>query len=167
MPIPAVDPTRPKSVATRVLTPIFLSPAGKWTLMNVSKRVDPPLLRLTRGRISSVMVLELVLLTTTGAKSGVQRTVPLVYFTDGDRVILMASNYGGTRHPAWYHNIRATPEVTLYAAGCTGRFVAEETTGAERERLWELAKQHTRAYAQYEQTTQGREVPVVALSPAG
>ena len=53
-----------------------------------------------------------------------QRTVPLVYFTDGDRVILMASNYGGTRHPAWYHNIKATPEVTLYAAGCTGRAVA-------------------------------------------
>lgn len=165
MPIPPVDPTRPDDLLKRTLTPFFLSPAGKWTLMNVSQRIDPALLRLTRGKVSSVIALPIVLLTTVGAKSGAQRTVALVYFTDGDRVILMASNYGGTRHPAWYHNIRADPEVTLSGGGHTGRFLARETTGAERDRLWGLAKQHTRAYAQYEGTTQGREVPVLALTP--
>jgi hypothetical protein len=56
-------------------------------------------------------------------------------------VILIASNYGGTRHSAWYYNVKADPMVTLLGGGFEGRFVGEEITGAERERLWALAKQ--------------------------
>ena len=82
-----------------------------------------------------------VLLTSKGAKSGVQRTTPLIYFTDGDRVVLIASNYGGTRHPAWYYNVKADPAVTLLGGGFEGKFTGEEATGAERQRLWALAKQ--------------------------
>jgi deazaflavin-dependent oxidoreductase (nitroreductase family) len=71
------------------------------------------------------MVTPLVLLTHKRAKSGGERTTPLIYFTDGDRVILIASNYGGTRHPSWYHNVKANPTVTLAAGGFEGRFVGE------------------------------------------
>lgn len=88
----------------------------------------------------------------------------LLYLTDAGRVICMASNYGGTRHPAWYYNVKANPEVTLSAGGYEGRFRGEETAGAERERLWALAKQLTVGYADYEKTTGGREIPVIAFT---
>ena len=108
-----------------------------------------------------------VLLTSTGAKSGAQRATPLIYFTDGDRVILVASNYGGTRHPAWYHNVKANPQVTLLAGGVEGRFVGEEVTGAERERLWALAKKWNPGYEQYESSAKGRHIPLLAFTAAG
>ena len=86
---------------------------------------------------------------------------------DAGRVILMASNFGGTRHPAWYHNLNAHPEVTLYGGGYEGRFRAHEATGAEHERLWGLAKRFSEGYARYEQTTGGRTIPVMVLEPVG
>jgi deazaflavin-dependent oxidoreductase (nitroreductase family) len=164
--IPPVDPSAPKGVAARTLEPLFLGSFGKWFLMNVSRRVDPTLLRASRGRVSTVMITPVVLLTARGAKSGLERTVPLLYFTDGDRVILMASNYGGTKHPAWFHNVRANPAVTLSAGGSTGPFVASIAEGEERERLWGLAQSLTRAYTKYEGTTGGREIPIVVFTPA-
>ncbi|HEX6688820.1 MAG TPA: nitroreductase/quinone reductase family protein [Solirubrobacterales bacterium] len=105
------------------------------------------------------------MLTTTGARSGLKRTVPLLFFTDGQRVILMASNYGGSRHPAWFHNVSANPEVTLCAGGYEGQFIGREAGGEERERLWELAQKLTRGYSKYQDTTQGREIPVLAFTP--
>jgi deazaflavin-dependent oxidoreductase (nitroreductase family) len=103
----------------------------------------------------------------TGAKSGIQRTTPLIYFTDGDREILVASNYGGTRHPAWYYNVTANPTVTLLAGGFEGQFVAEEVTGAERDRLWALAKQWNPGYGQYESSAAARTIPLLAFTPIG
>jgi deazaflavin-dependent oxidoreductase (nitroreductase family) len=94
---------------------------------------------LSRGRISTIAVTPVVLLTHTGARSGTRRTTPLIYFTDHDRVILIASNYGSSHHPAWYHNVKANPEVTLSARGFQGPFIGTEVTGAERDRLWALA----------------------------
>ena len=108
-----------------------------------------------------------ILLTSTGAKSGVRRTTPLIYFTDGDRVILVASNYGGTRHPAWYYNVKAHPMVMLLGGGFEGRFAATEVTGAERERLWALAKQWNPGYEQYEASASGRQIPLLAFTAIG
>ena len=79
-------------------------------------------------------------MTHVGAKSGRTRTSALVYFTDRGRVILIASNFGESRNPAWYHNIKANPIVTLYGRGIRGRFMAEEIYGAERDRLLQRAK---------------------------
>ena len=167
MGIPEVDPTAPIGLGKRIITPLALSKAGKWTLMHVSCHIDPALVRVTRGRVSTLMVTPAVLLTTVGAKSGVERKVALLYFTDAGRVILMASNFGGTRHPAWYHNLNAHPEVTLYGGGYEGPFRAHEATGAEHERLWGLAKRFSEGYARYEQTTGGRTIPVMVLEPVG
>jgi deazaflavin-dependent oxidoreductase (nitroreductase family) len=165
VPIPEVDPTAPATLAKRIITPPARTQAGRWALMNISRRIDPALVRLSRGRLSTLLFTPAVLLTTVGAKTGAERTATLIYFTDAGRVILMASNFGQSRHPAWYHNVKANPEVTLYAGGYEGRFRGEEATGAERERLWALAKCLTEGYADYEQTTDGRQIPVVAFSP--
>ncbi len=78
----------------------------------------------------------------------------------------MASNYGQRKHPSWYHNVKANPEVTLYARGREGRYRAEVTSGAERDRLFALAKQYVKAYEMYEgMTAGGRQIPVVAFTP--
>ncbi|UXA08173.1 nitroreductase family deazaflavin-dependent oxidoreductase [Mycobacterium sp. SMC-2] len=171
MPIPRVDPVADSlagSLAKRMVGKFAVSSPGQWFLRHISPHVDPGLMRLTRGRVSSMGTFpRSVLLTCTGAKSGVRRTTPLIYFSDGDRVILVASNYGGARHPAWYHNVKADPIVTLLGGGFQGRFVSEEVTGPERERLWALAKQWNPGYEQYESSAGGREIPLLALSPSG
>ena len=78
-------------------------------------------------------------MTTTGAKSGEPRTAAVVYFNDGDDVILIASNYGGTRHPAWYHNLKANQTAILQRGRRSGTYVAAEVNDeADRERLFVL-----------------------------
>jgi deazaflavin-dependent oxidoreductase (nitroreductase family) len=145
------------------------SPAGRWFGINVSARIDPFLLRVTGGRVSSFQMAPIVALTAPGRTSGEPRTTPLLYFTDGGDVILIASSFGREKHPAWYHNVRAHPEVTLTARGHSGRYVAREATGEERERLWLLANQLYPGYDDYQTraTASGRgPIPVLVLSPA-
>lgn len=126
-------------------------------------------MRATRGRINLAFGgLPMVVLTSTGARSGQPRETPLGYFTDGDDVVLIASNYGGARHPAWYHNLVAHPECELRIGERGGRFVAREATGADRDRLYALAVKLYPGYANYETQTDGiRTIRVLRLSPAG
>jgi deazaflavin-dependent oxidoreductase (nitroreductase family) len=166
--VPAVDPTQPPTRFKRLMTSIALSRPGTWFYINVASRLDPWLIRATRGRIDSSMgVVPIVLLTARGARSGIKRTVPLLYFTDRDDVILMASSFGRPRYPAWYHNLKAHPEVSLHRRGRTGSYVAHEVDSAERDRLYKLAKQLYSGYGVYEGRVAGvRRVPVLRLSPA-
>ena len=95
--------------------------------------VEAPLIKATRGRLKLNPAVPMVMLRSLGARSGEPREVPLAYFTDGDDVILIASNYGGTGHPAWYHKLRAHPECELHIGPRGGRFVARgrlEMTGS-------------------------------------
>ncbi len=165
MGIPSVDPGAPPNLRKRIITPVALTGAGRWFLMNVSRRVDPALVRMSGGRVSTVAFTPIVLLTTTGARSGLERTIPLLYFTDADRVVLIASNYGQHRHPAWYHNVKANPQVRMWAAGRGGRYVGHEATGEERARLFELATQLTEGYAQYAERVPDRAIPVLVFEP--
>jgi deazaflavin-dependent oxidoreductase (nitroreductase family) len=166
--IAAVDPTVPPSAIKRSLTSFALSRPGTWFYINVASRIDPWLIRATRGRVdSSGRAAPIVLMTTRGARSGVERTVPLLYFTDGDDVILMASSFGRPRYPAWYFNLEASGEATLYRLGVAARYTAVEVESPERDRLYELAKQLYRGYGIYEDRVEGiRRVPVLRLSPA-
>jgi deazaflavin-dependent oxidoreductase (nitroreductase family) len=102
-----------------------------------------------------------------GAKSGRTRTSALVYFTDRGRVIIIATNFGGSRNPAWYHNVKANPHVTLCGRGIGGRFIAEEIYGAERDHLFQRTKDAPGPYRTYEQAaaTRFRCVPVIAFTP--
>lgn len=127
-------------------------------------RIDRAVIKATNGHVSMSLVMPEVLLTHTGAKTGRQRSTPLTYFTDRGRVITIASNYGGDRHPAWYHNVVAHPRVTLSARGYTGNFFGEEVTGTERDRLFDLAKQFVPNYADYEKMAGDRRIPVVAFT---
>jgi deazaflavin-dependent oxidoreductase (nitroreductase family) len=167
VPIPRVDPDKPPSRRKRLLTRFGLSKPGTWYGINVASRVDPALMKLTRGRVNLMAnILPTVLLTVRGRKSGVDRTVPLVYFSDRDDVILMASSFGRPKLPAWYRNITANPEVTLTAGGVSERYRATEVEGPERDALYEKAKQVYAGYGIYEERTAGiRHVPVLRLSP--
>jgi deazaflavin-dependent oxidoreductase (nitroreductase family) len=165
MSVPAVNPGR--SVAHRIVTRVALSPMGLRFLRDIGSRVDPTLIRLTRGRVSSVWPFPAVVLTHVGAKSGITRTSALVHFTDRGRVILVASNFGEARNPAWYHNVKANPIVTLYGRGVCGHFMAEEIYGAERDRLFRRAEGGTGPYGKYEQSAaaKSRYIPVIGFTP--
>ncbi|HEX2435417.1 MAG TPA: nitroreductase family deazaflavin-dependent oxidoreductase [Solirubrobacterales bacterium] len=101
----------------------------------------------------------------TGRKSGEPRTVPLVYYTLGEEVILIASSFGRPRHPSWYLNVKANPEVELLGGGVRRRYLARETSGAERDRLFALAEKLYAGYGLYATRTRGRIIPVLALRP--
>jgi deazaflavin-dependent oxidoreductase (nitroreductase family) len=107
-----------------------------------------------------------LLLTSTGAKSGEQRTTPVVYQPDGDRMVIFASKAGAPENPAWYHNLRANPNATVEVGNDTVEVEAVVTEGDERERLFSKQKQLMAQFADYEQKTT-RQIPVVALKPKG
>ncbi|MBW3590325.1 MAG: nitroreductase family deazaflavin-dependent oxidoreductase [Actinobacteria bacterium] len=104
----------------------------------------------------------LVLLTTTGAKSGKTRTTPLVYLPDGDRIIVFASKGGSPTHPSWYHNLQANPQATVEVGTDQFDVTAVELQGEERDGLYSKhAEQHPQ-FAEYQATT-SRTIPVIAL----
>lgn len=169
MGIPAVDPTA-GSALLRIGAKVTGNTPGRWLARRVAPRIDRPLLRLSRGRVSSAMVTPELLLTTVGAKTGKRRVTPLTYFTDGDRAVVVASNYGGSRHPAWYYNVLAHPTVTIAAGGYSGTFAGEEATGPERDRLWKLAETFIPSYTEYARLASKRTIPVLTfteIEPAG
>jgi deazaflavin-dependent oxidoreductase (nitroreductase family) len=165
MSVPAVDLGR--SFAHRAVGWVARSPLGLRFIRDIGSRVDPTLIRLTRGRVSCVWPVRAVAMTHVGAKSGKSRSSALVYFTDRGRVILIGSNFGESRNPAWYHNVKANPLVTLHGRGIRGSFIAQEIYGAERDHLFQRAKDAPGPYGQYERAalTQSRNIPVVALTP--
>jgi deazaflavin-dependent oxidoreductase (nitroreductase family) len=121
--------------------------------------------RRTGGRIGHAAGgLRNLLLTTTGRRSGERRTVPLTYMTDGDRYVLVASNGGADRHPAWWLNLEQTPRATIQVGSRTLAVVARRADAAERARLWPALKTMNPFYGQYERLT-AREIPVVILEP--
>lgn len=169
MRVPPVDPLAPRRLRKAVMEPFALTSAGRWWIMNVAPRIDATIGRASGGRLTSMPGIPMVLLTHRGAKSGRTYVTPLLYFTDGpeQNAVVIASNYGRARHPAWLANVRAHPEVELQARGRGGRYRAEVLgEGPERDRLFGLAKRLTRAYADYElRTAQARTINVVVLSP--
>ena len=149
--------------------PIITSKAGLAVWRRVGAPVEAQFITATRGRLKLSPNLPMVVLTTTGARSGSQRRVPLAYFTDGDDVVLIASNYGTARHPAWYHNLRAHPECTLYIGPSGGSFIAVEAVGADRDRLYDLAVDRlNHVFALHDKRSgEARTIPVMRLRPAG
>lgn len=162
--IPPIDPTVPPGPVTRLFHRFVMSPPGLWFAINIASRIDPFLMKLTGGRISSGIVFRVVVVTAPGRKSGEPRTVPLLYFTQGDEVILIASSYGRPKNPAWYYNLTGAGEATLSRAGVTRRYAVRETEGEERDQLYGLAEQLYAGYGQYAEKA-GRKIPVLALSP--
>jgi deazaflavin-dependent oxidoreductase (nitroreductase family) len=107
----------------------------------------------------------MLLLHTTGAKSGKERVNPLVYQPDGDRYAIFASKGGAPTHPDWFHNLQAQPNATIEVGTESVPVTARVAEGDERTRLWETQKQLMPGFADYEQKTT-REIPVVILERA-
>lgn len=104
----------------------------------------------------------LLLLTTTGAKSGRTHTTPLVYTTDGARIVVIASKGGAPTNPAWYHNLVAHPRAVVELGRDTFDVRATVTSGDERDRLFRAQADEMPAFKEYELKTT-RTIPVVAL----
>ena len=117
--------------------------------------------KLTRNMRGS----EVVLLTTTGRKSGKQRTTPLFGLADGENWTVIASQGGHPEHPNWYLNLRDNPEVALQVGSETMRMRAETAEGTERARLWKNMAAMYDGYDEYQKLTT-RVIPVVVLKPA-
>jgi deazaflavin-dependent oxidoreductase (nitroreductase family) len=141
------------------------SRVGQFLGRRVTPRIDPWLYRATGGRYpASLSAVASAPLMTTGAKTGQPREVQLTYFHDGPDPILIASNYGGPKHPHWYYNLKAHPECQFGGE----RLVATEVTDAdEYARLYGLAEQVYAGYGDYRVKTAaiGRQIPLFRLRP--
>src|SRR5690349_250991 len=158
-------PQSEKSRFDRVLQAFAQTRPGGWLFINVLPAIDRPLLRLSRGRLSTGLGQTYVLLHARGAKSGVERTVPLLGTKHGDAIVLVASKAGAPEHPAWFHNVRADPDVAVTVDGRRRPMRARVADAEERERLWRLVCDHYSGYAAYQARTRGRVIPVVVLEP--
>ena len=108
----------------------------------------------------------LLLLHSTGAKSGRERVSPVMYRPDGDRYVIFASKAGAPTNPDWYHNLKASPEASVEVGTDQVQVTAHDAEGDERERLWSEQKQEYPGFADYESKTT-RTIPVVILERAG
>lgn len=104
----------------------------------------------------------LLLLTTTGARSGQRRTVPIMYVPDGKRLLVIASNNAAPRHPDWYHNLVAHPVVTVEVRDETFEATPVVVEGAEYQRLWASIVEQYPFFAEH-QAKVARQIPVIAL----
>jgi len=157
---------RPRSRFERIAEGIVASRPGAWWFVNVAPSIDRPLMRLSGGRLSSAGVGRVGILKVRGTKSGKLRETPLVYTRDGDDILLVASRGGDIKHPAWYRNVVANPDVSFLAAGEERTYrVREIEPGPERERAWFLVCERYAGYRVYQQRAGERLIPVVRLEP--
>lgn len=108
--------------------------------------------------------LKILLLTTTGRKSGVQRTRPVMYYQEGKNYAIVASNSGSDKPPLWYLNLKANPQATVQVGSLIQTVVARETVGEERDRLWNAMAEIQPVFRAFESFTQ-RTIPVIILQP--
>ncbi|HEY7456847.1 MAG TPA: nitroreductase family deazaflavin-dependent oxidoreductase [Solirubrobacterales bacterium] len=126
------------------------------------------LYRATGGRIGHHLPFiqpPFLLLDHVGAKSGKKRTSPLLYFGDGDNVVVVASKGGFPKNPAWLYNLKANPDTTVQIRSELRPVHARVATPEERERLWPIALDTYGTFREYQARSQGREIPLVVLEP--
>jgi len=122
--------------------------------------------RANGGKVAQFGDADMVVLHHIGAKTGTERETPLVARVDGENLLIFASYAGRPEHPAWYRNLLANPRVRIEIGTETREVVARVAEGEERERLWSRQKAEVPQFAEYEKTTEGREIPVIVLEPA-
>lgn len=131
----------------------------------VATKLHTYIYRATGGRLGGRMVgAPVLLLTTTGRKTGRRHTIPLLYLEDGENFVVVASNGGAPRHPAWWSNLRADPEANVEIGGRELRARAQKASPEEKEWLWPRLVAMYGAYENYQRRTD-REIPVVILRP--
>jgi deazaflavin-dependent oxidoreductase (nitroreductase family) len=155
-----------KTRLEKALQSFAQTPLGGKLFITVFPAIDRRLMPLTRGKLSTGMGQPIVLLHVRGARSGVERTVPLLATKTGETVLVVASKAGAIKHPAWYHNVRANPDVEVTIDGqrrpMRASIVAD---GEERDRLWTIVCDNYNGYATYQRRAGARVIPVVSLTP--
>ena len=139
---------------------------GSWLFARILHHVDKPVHKLTKGRhtfASLVSGLPVVMITTTGAKSGKPRTVPVLALPVDEGLAVIASNYGQEHNPGWYYNLRANPDGEWLWRGDRRRFRAVEATGGRRAQIWETGLRVYPGWTQYEKRAAHRHIPVFVL----
>ena len=136
-----------------------MSEANDWN----QKIIDE--FRANGGRVGGMFEgAPLLLLHTTGARSGLERVHPLMYQQVGDELAVFASKAGAPTNPDWYYNLRAHPDAQIEVGTETLPVRARVGEGEERDRIWERQKQQFPNFAEYEKTAGGRKIPVVLLA---
>lgn len=165
-PIPKFDPQQRKSKIQRAMEAAVATPAGTLFFKKIVRHIEPLMIKSSGGKLQFGAGPR-VNLTVVGRKSGEPRTSTLLYFTRGEEVILIASNFGGESFPAWYWNLSAAGRCELEWRGGHGTYVAREAEEPERSELFALAEQFYEGYAKYAEKTAGvRVIPVMVLTPA-
>ena len=142
---------------------------GAWLFGNVLQRLDRPVYRLTRGRHTLANLLSglpVVVLTTTGARSGLERSAPVVGLPTADGLSVIASNFGRKSHPGWYHNLRADPHARITVRGRESAVRATLATGDVRARIWREGLTIYPGWSSYERRAAGRTIAVFVLAPS-
>ncbi|MGH2831383.1 MAG: nitroreductase/quinone reductase family protein [Solirubrobacteraceae bacterium] len=166
-----VDPHAPRGPIYRA----FVRLAGtrfqrwlstKWIWSAVVWKIDPYLLPLSRGRLSTALVVPSALLQTRGARTGRVRRNAVIYFHDSERVTIIASQAGRPGNPSWFYNARENPDVLLGGHPFRAEVIDEELS---RARLWELADRVFPVFAAYRESAAraGRQIPILQLIPSG
>jgi deazaflavin-dependent oxidoreductase (nitroreductase family) len=157
---------RERTAFERLTEPFVASRPGAWLWVNVVPHVDRALMRVSGGRLMIGGPKRVGLLNVRGAKTGQLRHTPLVYARDGENLILVASRGGDVKHPAWYLNLVANPDVTFTIRGEERAYRARTLEGEERERAWRLACDRYAGYLAYQSRAADRLIPVVLLESA-
>ena len=160
-----VDPEAERGFLYRGYAALVGTRAMGWISRALAWRLDPILMRLSGGRLRFGLLLPTALLETRGARTGALRRNGVIYFHDGDRVVIVASKLGLPQHPAWFHNLRSNPLVRLAGRPFRAEVITDD---AERARLWDLADRVFPPYATYRvrAAAAGRVIPIVCLHPS-
>jgi deazaflavin-dependent oxidoreductase (nitroreductase family) len=139
---------------------------GGWFFITIAPPIDRFLMRISGGRLNTGSgIAPLLVLHTVGRKSGKPREAPLLYLTDAGRYVVIASKGGHPKHPDWYFNVTAEPNVSIVTGGQTIPCTAHEADETERARLWAIATEFNPGFNKYAERA-GRTIPVMVLTPS-
>jgi deazaflavin-dependent oxidoreductase (nitroreductase family) len=134
----------------------------------IQQPLDRLVYRLSSGTTTATSWLagvEITMLTTTGAKTGTRRTLPVLGLPDGEGMIVIASNFGRRRNPSWCHNLRANPSATIVVDGVRRDVIARELKGSDRERGYRRGEEIFPGFTRYVGWAKHRRIPVFMLEP--
>jgi deazaflavin-dependent oxidoreductase (nitroreductase family) len=140
-----------------------------WIRPRALVRIDREMFRLSRGRTTLsawISGLPIIMLTTTGARTGQARTLPVLALPEDDHLVLIASNFGLPSNPGWYYNLRAQPYVMITWKGSLVEMRARELSGAERQQYVDLGLKAYPFWKQYHRRAAPRKIPVIMLEPS-
>jgi deazaflavin-dependent oxidoreductase (nitroreductase family) len=154
------------SMSNRFIQKFASTRFGAWFGSHLMHHFDRLFLKINKTRtLTSILSgLPIVILTTTGAKSGLPRTVPLVCIQqDNDTFAIIATNWGQSHYPAWYHNLKNNPQVTCSICGEVGEYTSHEAAGEEYDKFWNYAQNTYLGFSLYKQRVCQRHIPIMVM----